>query len=45
MPNGCLYRFKNQGFTWLVAPLELGADVTMAFNPDSEAPTCVTVHS
>lgn len=44
-PNGCLYRFKNQGFTWLAAPLELGADVTMDFNPDSKAPTCVTVNS
>ena len=42
-PNGCLYRFKNQGFNWFVAPLAIGADVTLDFNPDSEAPTCVTV--
>lgn len=41
-PNGCLYRFKNRGLEHL-SGLFGRVDVTLDFNPDQEAPACVTV--
>ncbi|WP_338747877.1 hypothetical protein [Janibacter alittae] len=42
-PSGCLYRFRNQGFLNLSNTPVNNADVTLDFNPDVSAPSCVTV--
>lgn len=42
-PNGCPYRFPNQGFTHLADTGFNNADVLLDFNPVLRSPECTTV--
>lgn len=39
-PNGCLYRYRNRGLSYLTGFSR--ADVLLDFNPSQEPPSCVT---